>query len=111
MARNTKLANFDDQYPERTSFPEIEEPTGILSQSLIIEAGSIENWVQITEVQSKERTRRHLVYWIMGLYTVCVLAGLIAFIATRDLRYLAILAIPGVGLLALPLRIMLTYYF
>jgi len=81
---------------------DIEDPKDIESNQPIVEAGDVEVWIRI----SSEKTRRNLVRWIMWLYAVWVLVGLIVFVATGNVWLLVTM-----GVLALPLRKVLDYYF
>jgi hypothetical protein len=79
---------------------DIEDPRGIASRQS--EAGDVETWIRI----SSEETRRNLVRWVMWLYGVWVLVGLIVFIATGNVWLLVTM-----GVLALPLRKIFDHYF
>jgi hypothetical protein len=79
---------------------DIQSPDGQASQTIY--AGYVGTWVQV----STEKTRRTVAFCIVGLFAAWVLLGLIVFAVAGNVWLLC-----GAGVLAVPLKYVLGYYF
>lgn len=98
-----KQRTTDFKIPPRLRKFEIDDPEISASRDELENSASHSPKVDFIEVwkrfnPNRERRRGCVLYWLLWLYTFCVIAGIIVFLVTKNIEVLGIL-VPGILLL------------